>query len=132
MRTVMSKFYGRSLQLHATHSAHFRIGSSAELRNGVAFLRFEQEEMTVLVDQPSAKPKEPIDDRKLFVHDEIGESRLFGDLAPSGLFGCFVTIEVALGEPPVLIAVEDDEKCWALRRASNHHTAGGRFELRLH
>jgi len=102
-----------------------------EFRSGVTFLRFEQEEMTVFVDQPSTKPKEPIDDRKLLVHDEIVESRLLSNLAPSGLFGCFVTIEVALGKPPVLVAVEDDEKGGALRRTSNYHTAGGSLELRL-
>src|SRR5215472_11329855 len=51
-----------------------------ELRSSRSCRRLEQEQMTVLVNQPPPQPEIPINDLQLTAKDQVIQSRLLGDL----------------------------------------------------
>ena len=86
--------------------------------------------MAVLVDQLTAQPEVPVDASEGGVEGEIGKSGLLQDLAARSLRAGFAFVNVPLGEPPVAMRVQDDEKPRPRRRAANDDATRTRLDPR--
>src|SRR5207302_1555469 len=101
-----------SITTASTRRWYRRRSSAWRLGHRVAAARLEQKEVTVLVNRLAAEPEVPVDHLDRAVHDEVVESGLLGHLAARRFGRRLAPLEVALGEPPVLVRVPDQKKTW--------------------
>src|SRR5690349_18626011 len=101
------------------------------LRRRLAVGTLEQKKVAVLVNVPAAKAKVPVDDPDRPLQHQPLEPGLLRGL-PHGRLGRRLPIlEVALGEPPVVVGVLDQEKPRsAVRETPEHDPARTHLQLR--
>src|SRR2546429_621954 len=80
------------------------------LRDALAALRLEQEEVAELVDRLAAEAEVPVDDANGAVPHQVLEPGLLGHFAARGVGGGLAGFEVALGGPPVAVGVAGQEE----------------------
>src|SRR5688572_8817151 len=92
------------------------------LRRGLTGHRFHEVEVTHLVDQAAAKSEVPIDGVDLAAQGEIVEAGFLLHLTQRGQLGRLIDLEVPFGEPPVLVAVANEQIERASAIHAVHHT----------
>jgi hypothetical protein len=80
------------------------------LRASLPIGTLEQEKMAVLVDVTAAKAEVPIDYPYGTVENEVVQTGLLCRLAQCCLGRRLVTLEMTLGEPPILVGVPDQQE----------------------
>src|SRR2546425_5973533 len=78
--------------------------------HGLAAPRFEQKEVTVLVNRLAAESEIPIDHLDRPVEYQLVEAGFLRDFAPRRLGRRLTGLEVSLGESPILVRVTNQEK----------------------
>src|SRR5712664_2578832 len=79
-------------------------------RYGLAAPRFEEKEVTVLVNRLAAETEIPIDHLDRPVEYQLVEAGFLRDFAPRRLGRRLTGLEVSLGESPILVRVTNQEK----------------------
>src|SRR5688572_14769213 len=97
------------------------------VRRGLA--RFHEVEVTNLVNELAPESEIPVDRLDASAEREVIDARLLAHFAHRGVLGALARLEVALGEPPVLITVPDEQEQRASLVEAIHDPAGRRLSL---
>src|ERR1043166_6793802 len=100
------------------------------LRARVARRGLHEEEVAHFVDEPAAEAEIPVDGVQRRAYFEDHEPGLLPYFAKGGRFRFFARLQVSLGEPPVLVAIADEEKKRAAVAHAIHPPPRRRFDLR--
>src|SRR5690606_34505637 len=84
--------------------------SLIRLRGGFPTARFEEEEVTELVDELAVVPEVPVDDLELALGPQVGQPRLLRDLPQRRLLRRLAVLDMALRQTPVAVRVPDQEE----------------------
>jgi hypothetical protein len=86
--------------------------------------------MAILVHESAFMPKVPVDHAQRGAKHEIIEGRFLEDFASGRHIGLLPLVDMPFGEPPMAMAIEDQQKPGPFRGAPHHDASGRRFPMR--